>query len=106
MPSRHDKNGWNGEGDCDSKSLLLALILKHLGIKSVLLYSSLYAHTAAGINIEASAGSYVLYKGLKYYFADTTIRNGGVGKVVPRFENLSAFNVIEISQSYKNLLFF
>jgi hypothetical protein len=83
------------KGDCDSKSLLIAMLLEDLGYDAILLYSYKYLHAMAGININGS-GSYIEYKGKKFYFMETTGRNWKIGMIPSETNELSFWHPIDL----------
>lgn len=82
-------------GDCDTKSLLLAMILEDLGYDAVLFYSSEYLHALAGISIEGF-GDYIEYKGKKYSIIETTAIGWIPGMVPPEVSDLRYWFPIDI----------
>lgn len=59
------------QGDCDTRSLLLYLLLQKFGYDVVMLLSDEYRHAMLGVNIPAK-GTYKEYNRKKYYFWETT----------------------------------
>ena len=70
------------EGDCDSKALLLYMILNDLGIEAVMLSSKAHAHTMVGVPVPAGGTSF-RWKGRKYAFAEVTAKGGAIGWLPP-----------------------
>lgn len=78
-------------GDCDAKSVLLAALLKEMGYKAALIYYSPSAmggkegHMQVGVVLndndlpQNGRCSYVICKGQKYYFMETTMSGWKVG---------------------------
>ncbi|HUZ17410.1 MAG TPA: hypothetical protein VMV68_03415 [Spirochaetia bacterium] len=68
-------------GDCDSRTLLYAIILNHLKIRSLLLVSAVYSHSVDGVDI-AGPGARYDYNGTSYLIAELTakVRIGLVDK--------------------------
>ncbi len=60
-------------GDCDSRSLLLVLMLNQLGVDAILLVSPDYGHAIAAADCPGEGARYEL-AGKKYLVADTTSR--------------------------------
>lgn len=58
-------------GDCDSRALLLILLLKQMGIDGVLLISPEYSHALAAIDCPGE-GARFPYDGKEYLIAETT----------------------------------
>lgn len=59
------------KGDCDSKALLYIILLKHYGIDAILMVSSAYSHSLAGIAV-AGKGAHFTLNGKPYLVAETT----------------------------------
>ena len=66
----------NGTGnDCDSRSMLLCVLLKSCGIDSILLFSPEYSHAIAATDITAPGQTYKLKEnGKDYIFGETTAK--------------------------------
>ncbi len=60
-------------GDCDSRALLLVLLMNMTGTDAVLLISPEYSHSVAGIDCPGT-GARFESGGIKYLLADTTAR--------------------------------
>ncbi len=58
-------------GDCDSRALLLVLLLNQMGVDAVLLVSPEYSHALAAVDCEGAGARFEL-DGKKYLIADTT----------------------------------
>ncbi len=58
-------------GDCDSKGLLYVILLKHYGIDAILMVSSAYSHSLAGVAVEGKGAHFTL-NGVSYLVAETT----------------------------------
>ena len=67
-------------GDCDSKSLLYALIMRKLGYDTVIYVNHRLSHAMAGINTAAS-GKYMSHQGARYYFAEATAIGHRIGQL-------------------------
>lgn len=61
------------KGDCDSRALLMVLVLHQLGIDAILLISPEYQHALIGIDIEGE-GARFESNGKKYLLGDTTAK--------------------------------
>lgn len=70
------------KGDCDSKSLLLYMLLNQLGIEAVILSSKAHAHTMVGIPLPTQ-GTTFRWKDRKYAFAETTAKGATLGYLAP-----------------------
>jgi len=82
-------------GDCDSKSLLAALILKQLGYETAIFYSDEYAHAMLGLNVP-STGEYKEHNGKSYYFTEMTATGWQIGELSPDCSDLKYWNIISI----------
>lgn len=70
------------EGDCDSKALLLYMILNDLGIEAVILSSKAHAHTMVGVPVP-TGGTAFRWKNRKYAFAEVTAKGAAIGWLPP-----------------------
>ncbi|HVK65234.1 MAG TPA: hypothetical protein VM694_12205 [Polyangium sp.] len=66
------------KGDCDSKALLLHMLLDSIGVDSVLLNSNAHRHAMLGVAVPAQ-GEKIRYQGREYVFVETTAKNAPVG---------------------------
>ncbi|MCK5674151.1 MAG: transglutaminase domain-containing protein [Spirochaetales bacterium] len=82
-------------GDCDSKSLLAALILKQLGYNTAIFYSDKYAHAMLGINVP-STGEYKEHNGMPYYFTEMTAKGWQIGELSPDCADHKYWYIISI----------
>lgn len=58
-------------GDCDSRGLLLTMLLHSYGIEAILMVSGLYGHSMVGVDIPGD-GARFAYNGKNYLVAETT----------------------------------
>lgn len=58
-------------GDCDSRGLLLTIILHYYGIDAILMVSGAYAHSMTGVDVPGR-GARFEYNGTAYLVAETT----------------------------------
>lgn len=65
----------DGGGDCDSRGLLLAALLNHLGIDSVLMVSERFGHSLVGVDLDGPGARFGL-DGRSFVVAETTARVG------------------------------
>jgi hypothetical protein len=82
-------------GDCDTKSLLLYVILEKMGIDCAMLWSFNYKHAMLGIKVSAR-GNYLTTNGKKYYFLETTYPNWNIGDLPPEFNNTRLWFIDEL----------
>jgi hypothetical protein len=69
-------------GDCDSKSLLAHLILRELGVDSVMLSSRAHRHAMLGIALPAP-GKTFRFGGRQYAFTELTAKGSPIGHINP-----------------------
>lgn len=87
-------------GDCDSKAILLYVILERMGIDCAMLWSYNYKHAMLGIKVNGR-GNFLTAKGKKYYFLETTYPNWDVGEIPPEFNNVKFWFISEIDVGYQ-----
>jgi len=87
-------------GDCDSKALLLYVILERMGIDCAMLWSYNYKHAMLGIKVNAR-GEYLTTNGKNYYFLETTYPQWNVGEIPPEFGNTKFWFISEIDAGYQ-----
>lgn len=75
---------YNLQGDCDTRALFLYTVLSHFGYDVVILGSD--RHAMLGINMPGQ-GHYLVYKGRKYYFWETTGTGWVIGAIPPIYQN-------------------
>lgn len=69
---------YRNTGDCDSKSIFAAIILKQLGYDVAIFYSKEYLHAMLGVNTQ-STGYYKELDGKPYYFTEMTAPGWQIG---------------------------
>jgi Predicted periplasmic protein len=70
----------DGGGDCEDSAILAAALLSEMGYGTVLL--EFPNHLALGVaGGEGIIGSYYEYKGVKYYYVETTASGYGIGEI-------------------------
>jgi hypothetical protein len=82
-------------GDCDSKALLLYVILEKMGVDCAMLWSYNYKHAMLGIKV-SGRGDFLTANGKKYYFLETTYPNWSIGEIPPEFGNTRLWFIAEI----------
>jgi hypothetical protein len=87
-------------GDCDSKALLLYVILEKMGVDCAMLWSYNYKHAMLGIKVNGR-GNFLTANGKKYYFLETTYPNWDVGEIPPEFGNTKFWFISEIDSNYQ-----
>ena len=84
-----------GEGnDCDSRSLLVALLLKQIGIESLLLISNEYSHAMVATEIEAPGQIYSLEGSDRYFIFGETTAKVTWGMINADFQDQSKWIVV------------
>jgi len=87
-------------GDCDSKALLLYVILEKMGVDCAMLWSYNYKHAMLGIKVNGR-GNFLTANGKKYYFLETTYPNWDMGEIPPEFSNVKFWFISEIDAGYQ-----
>ncbi len=90
-PPPGSASGWHGAGDCDTKSLLLVLLLQELGYDAVVFDSYRYHHAMAGVNVPGAEGAAIEHRGKSYYVIESTYPNWNIGQMPPQYTDLSFF---------------
>jgi hypothetical protein len=88
------------QGDCDSKSLLAHMVLRSLGIGSVLISSEGHKHTMLGVALPAPGRSFS-WQGRKYAFVELTAKRSPIGHINPQLLRPNDWRVVPMS--YKPL---
>lgn len=65
----------DSRGDCDSRALLMVILLHNMGIDAILLVSPDYSHAVAAVDCPGEGARYEL-GGKRYLIADTTAKAG------------------------------
>jgi hypothetical protein len=71
------------KGDCDSKSLLAHLMLRELGIESVMVASDAHHHGMLAIALPVP-GTTITHRGRRYAFTEMTAKGSPIGHINPR----------------------
>lgn len=87
----------NLKGDCDTRTVLIYVILKHFKYDVAILNSDFYRHSIIGLNIPAK-GLYKTYYGKKYVVWETTAKYYTAGQLPPNFNDLTHWNVVLTSK--------
>lgn len=69
-------------GDCDSKALLAHMLLREVGVGSVMLSSVAHRHAMLGIALP-SPGTMFTYEGRRYAFTECTAKGSPIGHINP-----------------------
>lgn len=86
-------------GDCDTRSVLLYGMLKHFGFNPLIMISNEYRHAMIAIDLPAS-GDYIIHKGKKFYFWETT-NIGWLPGMLPPGTNNVAYWKISLDHEYQ-----
>ncbi len=82
-------------GDCDTKAILLYVLLERMGIDCAMMWSQKYKHAMLGVKISTS-GNYKTFNGKKYYFLETTHPGWAIGDLPPDFKNKRYWFINEV----------
>jgi hypothetical protein len=85
-------------GDCDSKAILLYVILERMGVDCAMLWSYKYKHAMLGVAVSGS-GNYKTFNGKKYFFLETTYPRWDIGELPPEFKNKRFWFIDEIDSN-------
>ncbi|MBW2454875.1 MAG: hypothetical protein JRI68_10205 [Deltaproteobacteria bacterium] len=83
------------KGDCDSKALLGHMILRRLGIHSVLISSQAHKHTMMGVALTAPGRTFT-WQGRRYAFVETTAKRSPIGHIAPKLLRPNDWKVVKI----------
>lgn len=71
-----------GKGnDCDSRSMLLAVLMKNIGMDTCFFISAQYGHAMFGIHLEGKQGQSIKVDETEYLVGETTAKNVTIGKI-------------------------
>ncbi|MCP4458163.1 MAG: hypothetical protein GY816_09105 [Cytophagales bacterium] len=73
-------------GDCDTRAVLLYVLLENMDYDPMIVVSDEYAHAMLALNLPAQ-GDYIRHAGKKYYFWETTATGWGIGMLPPDSNN-------------------
>ena len=82
-------------GDCDSKSVLAAVLFKRFGIDSVILLSPYYEHAMLGLGYPG-LGDYKQYRSRPYYFVEMTRPGWRIGQLPDEVGNAEKWFVVPL----------
>ena len=85
-------------GDCDSKALLLYVILEKMNVDCAMLWSYNYKHAMLGVSL-SRVGQFKSINGKKYYFLETTYPGWQIGDLPPEFKNKRFWFIDEIDSN-------
>ena len=85
----------DGSGDCDSKALLAAMMLKDLGVDTAMLYSRNLAHAALGVALPGT-GTAFTHGRTKYLFVEVTYPGWAIGTIPPQYDKPKMWEVLPL----------
>ncbi|MFK7748075.1 MAG: hypothetical protein AB8B65_06780 [Kordia sp.] len=86
----------NLQGDCDSRTVLLFVLLKKFNYKVAILNSNEYRHSVLGISLPAQ-GKYKTYNRRKYYFVETTAKGCPIGYLPQKVSNTRYWDFVLVN---------
>jgi hypothetical protein len=95
QPPPGNETGWNGAGDCDTKSLLMVLLLQECGYDAVVLDSYRYHHAMAAVSFPGFDGTSIEFRGKTYMVIESTYPNWNIGQMPQQYTDLSYFLPID-----------
>lgn len=98
-PDDSQATGWNGAGDCDTKSLFLAMLLRECGFRAVVCDSYRYQHAMAAVALPGIDGVSIEHNGERYYFVETTYPGWNIGQMPQQYGDLSYFHPIDPAEA-------
>ena len=85
------------QGDCDTRTVLLFVLLTKFNFDVAILNSDQYKHSILGIHLPAS-GSYKWLNRKKYYFVETTAKNCPIGYLPKNVGNTRYWDFVLINK--------
>jgi hypothetical protein len=85
-------------GDCDTRAVLLYVLLQRMNFDPMIVVSNEYAHAMLALNIPAQ-GEYLRHNGKKYYFWETTAKGWSIGMLPPDTNNKSYWKIALVNES-------
>ena len=84
------------KGDCDSRTVLLFVILAKFNFDVAILNSDEYKHSVLGISLP-SRGKYKTYNRKKYYFVETTAKGCPIGYLPKDYSSLRFWDFVLVN---------
>ena len=81
--------------DCDTKAILLYVLLERMEIDCAMMWSQKYKHAMLGVKI-STRGNYKTFNGKRYYFLETTHPGWAIGDLPPDFKNKRFWFINEV----------
>lgn len=88
--------GANLKGDCDSRTVLLFVLLAKFNYDVAILNSDEYKHSVLGISVP-TRGKYKTYNRKKYYFVETTAKGCPIGYLPKDVSTLSYWDFVLVN---------
>jgi hypothetical protein len=85
-------------GDCDTRAVFLFKLLDYFGYDPIIVVSKEYGHAMIAINIPTS-GEYIEYRGIRYYFWETTAKGWQSGMLPPSYPEVDYWHVALSTES-------
>lgn len=85
-------------GDCDTRAVLLYVLLEKMNYDPMIVVSTEYAHAMLALNIPAQ-GDYLSFAGKKYYFWETTATGWSIGMLPPDTNNIDYWEIALVNES-------
>ncbi len=85
----------NEGSDCDSRSLLVAVLLKNMGINSCFFVSAKHSHAILGVSLPDKQGFSFDVDGVPFLVGDTVAKGATLGKIDPKQIDRSTWVEVE-----------
>jgi len=79
---------YNLEGDCDTRVLLIMLILRQYGYDARMAWSNFYGHAVLALPLPAPGKGFLRAEGKKYFLWETTAPDWQLGQIDAQYNNL------------------
>lgn len=80
-------------GDCDTRTVTLFTLLKNLGFDPIIVNSYQYRHSMLAVDVP-TGGDFIMHKGRKFYFWETTATGWMPGMLPPDMPNTNYWTII------------
>ncbi len=85
-------------GDCDTRAVLLYVLLEKMSFDPMIVVSNQYAHAMIALNIPAQ-GDHLSFAGKKYFFWETTATGWPLGMLPPDTNNIDYWEIALVNES-------
>ncbi len=85
-------------GDCDTRAVLLYVLLTKLEYEPMIVVSDEYTHAMLALNVPAQ-GDHLNFGGRKYYFWETTATGWSIGMLPPDVNNIDYWKIALVNES-------